>query len=732
MSRLIFVSNRLPVTVTKRGSSIKLHSSVGGLVSGLDAFHSTHKSLWIGWPGYISTRNVKDTRSIKKILKEKNCYPVFLSAYDVENYYHGFCNRTLWPLFHYFMQHVSYDNKAWNAYQRVNEQFCDAVCRIARPDDTIWVHDYQLLLLPSLLRKKFPRTSIGFFLHIPFPSSEVFRLLPCRDEIINGLLGADLLGFHTHDYVHHFTESVRRLFGYDYSLGFVNTGRSRISVDAFPMGVDYDRFSSQAQTTGTEREVSRMRDRFKNRKIIVSIDRLDYTKGIPERLEAFDLFLTRYPEFRKKVALILVAVPSRTSVEHYMQLKKKVDEMISMINGKHGDIGFMPIWYLYRMLPLEKLVPLYVAGDIALVTPLRDGMNLIAKEYIASKVDRRGVLILGEMAGAARELGEALIVNPNNRDELADAIYQALNMPEEEQQRRNMVMQRRLKRYNIDRWARDFMERLSHTKHIQSATKFRSIKNDTIRTLRTAYRNSKQRLILLDYDGTLVAFQNNPDDAKPTKEIKRLLCSFTQDPANETVIVSGRRRNTLETWFRGTDVSLIAEHGIWLKKRDGHWRLIGPLDHRWKDQIKPILEVFADRTPGSFIEEKEYSLVWHYRRSDTKLAKIRAGELKETIRHLTSNLDLGVLEGNKIVEIKNTGVNKGRAVTKWITKKKWDFIMAIGDDWTDEDIFKALPSNAYSIKVGIGLSEAKYHIHTPSDVRRLLKKIAARSSSNKI
>lgn len=728
MGRLIFVSNRLPVTVTKRGSSIKLQSSVGGLASGLDAFHSTHKSLWIGWPGYVSTRTVKDTRSIKAALKKKNCYPVFLSAYDIEHYYHGFCNRTLWPLFHYFMQHVSYDNKAWNAYQRVNEQFCEAVYKITHPGDTVWIHDYQLLLLPALLRKKLPRSSIGFFLHIPFPSSEVFRLLPCRDEIIQGLLGADLLGFHTHDYVHHFTESVRRLFGYDYSLGYVNTGRTRISVDAFPMGIDYERFSSLAQTMSTEREVQRIRERFKNRKIIVSIDRLDYTKGIPERLEAFDLFLSKYPEFRKKVTLILVAVPSRTNVEHYIQLKQKVDELISRINGKYGDIGYMPIWYLYRMLPLEKLVPLYVAGDTALVTPLRDGMNLIAKEYIASKVNQRGVLILGEMAGAARELGEALIVNPNNREELADAIYQALSMPPDEQQRRNTVMQRRLQRYNTDRWARDFMERLDRIKNIQSRTKIRSIHRDTIHSLTTAYRKSKQRLVLLDYDGTLVTFHNNPDDAKPTKEIKQILSSFSRDPHNEIVIVSGRRRSTLDKWFSGTNVSLIAEHGIWLKTHEGHWRLIGPLDNQWKARIKPILEIFADRTPGSFIEEKEYSLVWHYRQSDTKLARIRAGELKETIRHLTSNLELGVLEGNKIVEIKNMGVNKGRAVAKWIQKKKWDFIIAIGDDWTDEDIFRVLPKHAYSIKVGIGLSDAKYHIPTPADVRTLLKKIIARFS----
>jgi trehalose 6-phosphate synthase/phosphatase len=725
MSRLIIVSNRLPVTVTKRGGSIKLQSSVGGLASGLDAFHSTHKSLWIGWPGYISARTAQDTASIRKALKKKNCHPVFLSAYDVEHYYHGFCNKTLWPLFHYFMQYVAYDNRAWRAYERVNQQFCDVICSIARPGDTVWVHDYQLLLLPHLLRKKMPKASIGFFLHIPFPSSEVFRLLPCRNDIIEGMLGADLIGFHTYDYVHHFTESVRRLAGYDYSLGYIYSNRTRINVDAFPMGIDYERFQHAVQTPAAEREIARIQERFKNRKIIVSIDRLDYTKGIPERLEAFDLFLSQHPEFRKKVTLILIAVPSRTNVVHYVRLKKRVDELISQINGKYGDIGYMPIWYLYRMLPFEKLVPLYVVGDVALVTPLRDGMNLIAKEYIASKIDQHGVLILGEMAGAARELGEALIVNPNNCDELAATIYEALSMPEEDQQRRNRIMQRRLKRYNIDRWARDFMDRLQRIKQIQSSIRVCAITNRILQSIVDDYQKSVRRLILLDYDGTLIPFKDDPDEARPTNEIIRILRALARDERNETVIVSGRRRGTLDVWFGAIDVSLIAEHGIWLKSRKTHWTLIGSLDDRWKTQIKPILEIFADRTPGSFIEEKEYSLVWHYRRSDPKLARIRAGELKETIRQLTSNLDLGVLEGSKVIEIKNLGINKGRAVAKWLQKKQWDFIMAIGDDYTDEDIFRVLPKNALSIKVGLGLSEAKYTIQSPDQVGRLLKRFIA-------
>ncbi len=721
MAKLLIVSNRLPITITKRGSSLKLQSSAGGLATGLDTFHKSRRSLWIGWPGYVAGKDATEKRIVKRKLAAKNCHPVFLSPYDVENYYHGFCNKVIWPLFHYFTEHAVYEKRFWKAYKRVNEQFCETVSAIAKPGDRIWIHDYQLMLLPKLLRQKNPNATIGFFLHIPFPSSEIFRLLPCRTEIIEGILGADLIGFHTHDYVHHFTESVRLLLGYEYTLGQINTPERKLRVDAFPMGIDYKRFHEASCMAGVLRETGRLRKRLGDRRIIVSVDRLDYTKGIAERLEAFDLFLEKNPEYKKKVTLILVAVPSRTGVEQYASLKKHVDELISRINGKYGDIGWVPIWYLYRLMPFDKLVPLYFIGDIALITPLRDGMNLIAKEYIASKPGATGVLILSEMAGAARELGEALIVNPNNKEQIAEAIKQALEMSTGEQIRRNEVMQKRLQRYSIERWAHDFMERLQQIKKIQADSYMSKLTPSIKHRLFMDYTKSKNRLILLDYDGTLTFFSENPDDARPDTEIKRILRSLMNDPKNTLVIASGRRRDTLDKWFNFDEIDLIAEHGVWVRNHGQKWEMIERLENKWKTQIKPILEVFVDRTPGSFIEEKEYSFVWHCRKADSKLALIRSGELKETLRNLTGNLNLGILEGSKVIEIKNTGINKGRAALKWTKKKKWDFILAVGDDWTDEDIFKVLPKSAYSIRVGHGVSEARYSIDDSSAVRKLLR-----------
>jgi len=724
MNKLFIVSNRLPVTVARRGSNLKLQSSVGGLAAGLDSFHKSYQSLWIGWPGYTPAKAEREKMVIRKKLLTMNCHPVFLTPYDVENFYYGMCNKTIWPLFHYFTQYTVYDDTFWKSYVRVNEQFCKEIVKLANPQDEIWIHDYQLMLLPKILREKIPEATIGFFLHIPFPSSEVFRLLPYRTEIIEGILGADLIGFHTHDYVHHFTQTVRRLLGFEYSLGKISAGNRTIKADAFPMGIDYERYHRAVNDIHIQKELRKLKKKMANRKIILSVDRLDYTKGIQERLEAFDIFLERYPKYRKKVTLVLVAVPSRTRVSHYASLKRRVDELISRINGKYGDIGWMPIWYLYRFLNFQKLVPLYIIADVALTTPLRDGMNLIAKEFIASKVDKRGVLILSEMAGATQELGEALTVNPNNKEEIAEAIKQALTMSEKEQKRRNEIMQQRLRRYNVERWANDFMDRLHDIKRIQRHVCMRELSEDIKKRLLHDFSESKHRLFLLDYDGTLVSFAKDPEDARPDTDIFRVLKNISSDSRNEVVIVSGRQRNTLDKWFNGLDIGLIAEHGVWTKMKKGKWRIVESLDNEWKEQIRPTLERYVDRTPGSFIEEKEFSLVWHYRRADPKLTAIRASELTATLLDLTSNLDVGILEGSKVIEIKNKRINKGRAALRWILKKRTSFILAIGDDWTDEDVFAVLPPTAYSIRVGYTVSKASFCLENPSEVRELLKVIS--------
>jgi len=723
VQRLVIVSNRLPLSVEKRKRGLRFEPSIGGLATGLKAFYKSYDSTWIGWPGINLERIEEEQPEVAARLLSEGCCPVFLSQHDVEDYYHGFCNKTIWPLFHYYPTYTVYSKNLWEAYERVNRVFADAVAEVADQDDIIWIHDYQLMLVPKLVRDRLPRAAVGFFLHIPFPSLEVFRLLPWRRQILNGLLGADLIGFHTYDYAQHFLSSVHRLLGYEDTMGQIIATDRVVKIDAFPMGIDYEGYSSYARDWRVQREIGRLREKLGDCKIILSIDRMDYTKGIPQRLEAFSLFLERNPQYKEKLILFLVVVPSRTKVEHYVVLKKQIDELVGAINGKYGSIGFTPIQYVYRSLPFHSLISLYNMADVALITPLRDGMNLISKEYIATKIDGKGVLILSETAGAARELGEAIIVNVNDREEMVQALEQALAMPEEEQIERNRTMQKRLQRCNVTQWANDFIDRLLCTRKLQDEMGAKALNPEMKMRLVSDFQRSNQRLLLLDYDGTLVPFAGTPERAKPGDELLKLLGELTSNPKNEVVLISGRDRANLEKWFDDLNIGLVAEHGVWTKEKDNEWKRVRAASSNWKGEVRPLLEVYVDRTPGSFVEEKEFSLVWHYRKAEHRLGDMRARELANDLISLTANLNLQVLEGSKVVEVKSAGVNKGRAALRWISRKKWDFVLAVGDDLTDEDIFKVLPPTAYSIKVRFSASAAKFNLGSPSQVRALLKEM---------
>jgi len=722
MRRLLIVSNRLPTTVQERKGELHLEPSVGGLATGLSSWYKSRDSIWIGWPG-ITRKKIKGEKDVMARLLADNCHPVSLSQPDVEAYYHGFCNRTIWPLFHYFPLYAEYSEGFWQAYERVNTAFANVVAGIAKPNDIIWIHDYHLMLLPKLLRERLPKATMGFFLHIPFPSFEIFRLLPWRKQILEGLLGADLAGFHTYDYTGHFLDSVHRLLGYEVAMGQTTVADRVVRADAFPMGINYEQFSSVAQDQKAQAERKRFRRKLGDCQVILSVDRLDYTKGIPQRLEAFSAFLDRNSKFLRKVILVLLVVPSRTRVGHYMQLKKELDGLVGEINGKYGTIGWMPVWYLYRSLPFHSLAALYSLADVALVTPLRDGMNLVAKEYTTTKTDGKGVLILSETAGAAQELGEAIIINANNQEEIVQALEKALEMPEQEQIERNRIMQKRLRRYNVERWANEFMDKLLSTKKLQREMEEKTLTSEMQRKLASDFQESDKALLLLDYDGTLVPFAPKPVDAMPGAKLLGLLEKLAKNPRTEVVLISGRDKDTLEGWFGGLNVGLVAEHGVWIKEKGGGWETIETMTSEWKEEVYPILESWVDRTPGSFIEEKEFSLVWHYRKANPWLGELRARELMNNLSDITANLNLQVLEGSKVVELKNTDINKGRTALRWISREEWDFILALGDDWTDEDTFKVLPSTAWSIKVGFGASAARFSLSSPSEATSLLRKM---------
>lgn len=727
MGRLVIVSNRLPVSVEKRKEKLHFARSIGGLATALGSFYKSQPSLWIGWPGIELEKIKGQERDIIAGLQPENCYPVFLRKEDVDDFYHGFCNITLWPLFHYFPQYAVYKEELWQAYHRVNEAFANVVAEAAEDGDVIWIQDYHFMLLPKLIRDRLPKAAVGFFLHIPFPSFEIFRLLPWRSQILEGLLGADLVGFHTYDYTWHFINSVRNLLGYQVAMGQITTPDRIIKADVFPIGIDYENYANAAQNSEVQAEVSKFREKIGDRKIILSVDRLDYSKGIPNRLEGFSLFLEKHPEYREKIIFILVVGPSRITVEHYAQLKKRMEELVGEINGKHGIIGWMPIWYLHTPLSFRSVIALYNMADVCLVTPLRDGMNLVAKEYLSTKTDGKGVLILSETAGAAKELGEAVSINVNNVEEIAEALAAALAMPEEEQRERNRAMQQRIRLYSVGRWADDFINSLLNTRKIQDELGAKKLDAESGNKIVSDYQKSQRRLILLDYDGTLVPFASTPEEARPDSELIELLNKFSRNTNNRVVLISGRNRSNLEKWFGGLDIALVAEHGAWVKEKGKDWEMIETLTSGWKNEIRPILELSMDRIPGTFIEEKDFSLAWHYRQADPKISSLRAREIVNDLLNVTANYNLHVLEGSKVVEVKDARVTKGRAALRWISQQTWDFILAIGDDSTDEDMFKVLPATAWSIKVRFGMSVAKFTLDSPSEVRSLLKEMIGKS-----
>lgn len=695
--------------------------SVGGLATGLGSIYSEKDAIWLGWPGISAGKlQAQDKDTITGLLRDIKCEPVFLSDLEFEKYYNGFCNKAIWPLFHYFSHYADYDPAYWKGYVKVNRKFCDAICASAGPDDQIWIHDYQLMLVPGMLREKMPDATIGFFLHIPFPQYEIFRLMPWRREILEGLLGADLIGFQTFEYATYFFNCVRRILGYEQKMTWVDTGERRVRVDTFPMGIDYRRFSGHSSDSDVKKEILRLRKSLPPGKIILSIDRLDYSKGVPLRLKAFDHMMEAHPEYREKVTLILVAVPSRTRIEQYAQLRHEVEQLVGRINGKHATMCWTPVRYLFKSLPFSRLLALYTVADLALITPVRDGMNLMAKEYLATKGSGDGMLILSEFAGAAKELGEAILVNPNNSAEFGDAIYMGLNLPEEERRERVRTMQERLMRYDLAHWTSDFLDVLQQTKASQEMLAARFIDAMTTWHLTTEFRNASRRVLFLDYDGTLVPLARTPQQARPDPEILDILRRLSQDPRTSVIIISGRDRTMLDSWFGDLDVGLIAEHGIWIREKGKDWEMLRMVTKEWKNEIRPILERYVDRTPRTFVEEKEYSLAWHYRNADTFLAHIRSGELREDLMLRTKSLRLALLEGSKVFEVKSADVNKGAAVQHWLKNNTYDFIFAAGDDRTDEDIFSAVPAGSFTTKVGANPSQALYSVRSSHEIRSLL------------
>ncbi|HEX8459443.1 MAG TPA: bifunctional alpha,alpha-trehalose-phosphate synthase (UDP-forming)/trehalose-phosphatase [Pyrinomonadaceae bacterium] len=729
--RLVVVSNRLPFTLKRAGDSWRTDRSTGGLATAMGPILKRTGGIWIGWSGDSSDpADERRQKMLKRWAERERYFAVDIPAEVASGFYEGYANQTLWPLFHQFPSLLNFKPEHWQAYRDANQRFRDVVLEHLRPDDIVWVHDYQLMLLPQLLREAVPAARIGFFLHIPFPSSAIFRLLPRREELLQGLLGADYLAFHTYSYLQHFRASTLRVLGFDSRMDRLEVGGRSVRLDALPIGIAPREFTELlARDTQTITRRVELRKRFEGRRILLGVDRLDYTKGIPERLRTFRRLLRQSPELRGRVVLIQVAVPSREVIPMYKELRQEVDELVGKINGEFSTPDWTPITYIRRGIPPTELAALYSVADLAWVTPLRDGLNLVAKEYVACQQDGAGVLVLSEFAGAASEMGEAFLVNPYDEERTAETIERALELPADQRRERMRALHKRVVRNTVFAWGDRFLSNLHEAAHSRADHFSEKPQSLPVEEATAAFHAATHRRLLLDYDGTLVPYASRPQDAVAPAELVELLARLAADPATAIAVVSGRSRQDLESWFGEVKgLWLAAEHGAIMRSPETmQWELYRPnYTSDWKEPVFPVLEHFVDRTPGSLIEEKEFSLVWHYRMADPEFGEWLANELVSNLEQMLADTELRAYRGQKTVEVKPGWANKGEVLARLSeAAPQAEFCLAAGDDRTDEDLFARLPEDAWTIHIGDRRTRAKYCLADQTELRRLLTRFAA-------
>ena len=723
---LINVSNRLPVTVQED----QITQSSGGLVAALEGIPAGEfETKWIAWPGTAIPEEGR-RQEIARKLEENGCIPVFLGEEEAAGFYEGFSNSSIWPLLHYLPNFLRYDPAWWDYYQDVNRTFAEKVLETADESDLVWVHDYQLMLVPAILRAAAPGLKIGFFLHTPFPAYEIFRCHPRRRELITGMLGANRIGFHAFGYLRHFCSTVQRLLGIETELTHISNEGYTTALGVYPIGINAPKF----QQTLDSKEFHQRREEFRlahrGKRLVISVERMDYTKGILHRLEAIDYFLAKSDKMND-ICFLFVSVPSREGIEEYQQLVEEVESRVGQLNGKYATLLASPIHFVHGSIPFVDLCALYALADIALVTPLIDGMNLVAKEFIACQRENAGLLILSEFAGAAEELFNALLVNPYDAAAVAGTLTDALAMPTEERRQRIRPMREHVLRHDAKRWARSFIDDLvsGATNDICTAKKDIEEVGEQVNRAVTA---GKRIALFLDYDGTLREIEREPGAAKPNAPIESLLHLLSQQPNLDVTILSGRSQEDLEAFLGAYPFRLIAEHGATLRRPGKkEWeRLDNNLNYAWKEKLLPILRIYEEATPGSAIEEKHSSIVWHYRKADEEFGAWKASRLAQGLSALTANHPIKVRHGKKIVEVAAVENNKGAAVARVLEQNSnYDVIICAGDDLTDESMFELNIPRILTIKVDTGPNQARFRVTDPATFRKLLDDLFSRKPS---
>jgi trehalose 6-phosphate synthase/phosphatase len=715
----------------------EVQRSAGGLASALRAVRGD--ALWIGWPGTVVPDDLQP--EVEKRLRKDNLVPIFLSEDEEEDFYGRVCNDTLWPVLHYFGDRLRVTPEAWERYVQVNERFAEAILARCGPGSRVWVHDFHLMLVPALLRARAPGLSVGFFLHTPFPSSEVYRLLPAREDVLRGLLGANYVSFQVGDYARHFRSSCLRVVGLDSDPDSIQVAGRDVGIGVDPIGIDTAGFRETLAHPETLRLLEDLERQYEGRKLILGVERLDYTKGIPQKLLAYERFLEQDPARARTTIMLQVLVPSRLESPEYRQQRDDIELLIARINGRFGQPGQTPVEYLHRNISREGLVALYRRADVMMVTPLRDGMNLVAHEYVLCQSEAglpgryRGALLLSELAGSAQVLPGALLVNPWDADGVVEHLARALELHAVERRRRMETMSRRVEALDCRKWADGFLTRLGrHSRRDRRVKPPPTVDDEILARLQRRFARARSRTILLDYDGTLREIEPHPDLAVPTRDIRALLRELARLPATDVHIVSGRRRRTLDQWFGQLPVHLSAEHGYLAKGPGGEWRTLLDLDLSWMRPIERLLRKVAADVPGAHVERKSCSVAWHYREAEPEYGSWRALELLNDLGQHLANANAEILRGHRVIEVRARGVDKGVYVHDVFPdgKEPTHFVIGLGDDRTDHDLLDALPSGSVAGHVGgllpstrsTGGSREHIHVLGPGEVRQLLRDLA--------
>jgi trehalose 6-phosphate synthase/phosphatase len=724
---LINVSNRLPVTVQED----QITKSSGGLVAALEGLpEDQFNTKWIGWPGAAFPDEKRRQQIAEKLSEEYGCVPVFLGEEESAGFYEGFSNSSIWPLLHYLPNFLRFEPAWWEHYQTVNRTFAEKVLENARPSDLIWVHDYQLMLVPAILRAAAPDLKVGFFLHTPFPAYEIFRCHPRRCELVAGMLGANRIGFHAFGYLRHFCSTVQRLLHMETELTHIANESYTTALGVYPIGINAPKFQQTLGSKEFQQRYEEFRRAHQGKRLVISVERMDYTKGILHRLEAIDNFLAK-SEKTDQIRFLFVSVPSREGIEEYQKLVEEVESRVGQLNGKYATLLDSPIHFVHGSIPFVDLCALYALADTAVVTPLIDGMNLVAKEFIACQRENAGVLILSEFAGAAEELFNAFLVNPYDSAAVAQTLMDGLALPIEERRQRIRPMRKHVLRYDARHWARSFIDDL--TAGIAHDTC--AAKND-IKELREQVRQAviaaKRIALFLDYDGTLREIEREPGAARPIAPLESLLSQLSQQPNLDVTILSGRSQDDLKAFLGAYPFRLIAEHGAtWRPPGKKHWeRLDDNLNYGWKEKLLPILQLYEQATPGSVIEEKHSSIVWHYRKADDEFGLWKADQLAQELSALAANHPIKVRRGKKIVEVTAGENNKGSAVARVLQQNDYDLIVTAGDDLPDESMFELNIPGMLTIKVGAGPTEARFRVTDPAAFRQLLSDLFGGNAEN--